>query len=363
MRVPFLDFERQPDTHDALVKAAERVIRSGRYIGGTEVESIESRVADYCGIHHAIGTSSGTDALLVTLMALGIGPGDEVIVPDFTFVSPASCVLRLGATPVFVDIDADSFNMLPQAAETAITDRTAAILVVHLFGQLADMERLNAIAHRHGIPIVEDAAQAIGAFQRGEHAGGFGIAGCFSFYPTKNLGACGDAGMVVTNDDSLAGRVRLLRNHGASPKYHYPYLGGNFRLDALQAAFLNVRMDTLEDETRARIRNAEHYMNRLSDANLVLPAIKRYNDRHTFHQFCVRLNDRERVRDALSNAGVDTQIYYPEVLSEQPAFDNARARSTPEAHLTATQILALPIFGDLRSEELDYVCDVILKNA
>lgn len=361
MRVPFLDFEREDaEVFEAMRAATEDVLRSRQYIGGPVVAGFESSFAEYCGATHAIGVSSGTDALLVSLMALDIGPGDEVIVPDFTFFSPAGCVARLGAKPVFVDIDADSFNMLPEAVEPAITDKTACIIPVHLFGQMADMEKLVAIAGERDIPIVEDAAQAVGSRQHGAHAGTVGIAGCFSFYPTKNLGAAGDGGMVITNDDEFAARVRLLKNHGAHPKYHHLEVGGNFRLDAIQAAVLEVRLGYLDRWTEMRRENAARYDMLLAAADVVLPNTSRFNDAHTYHQYCIRSRSRGALRARLAEAGVDTMIYYPSTLSEQPAFEGIGTRSTPEAHLTATEILALPIFPQLAHKELEYVCDLIL---
>ncbi len=359
MKVPFFDFEREDDeVLDAMREACDRVLRSRRYIGGPEVAAFEERFAAYSAAEHALGVSSGTDALLVTLMALGVGPGDEVILPDLTFFSPAGCVARLGATPVFVDIDADSFAILPEAVEPAITERTAAIIAVHLFGQMADMQRLVDIGNSHEIPVIEDAAQAVGARQRGHHAGTLGIAGCFSFYPTKNLGAAGDGGMVITDDDELADRIRLLKNHGARPKYHHLEVGGNFRLDAIQAAILAVRLEHLERWTDLRRQNARLYLELLDDASVVLPNTKPYNGPHTYHQFCIRSHERDALKIRLQEAGIGTMIYYPSTLSDQPAFDGLAKRSTPEAHLTAAEILALPIFPHLTPREIEYVADV-----
>lgn len=360
MRVPFFDFEREEDeVLERMHEACGQVLRSRRFIGGPGVAHFEQKFAEYCGAEHAIGVSSGTDALLVSLMALGIGPGDEVIVPDFTFVSPAGCVVRLGATPVFVDIDADSFNILPEAVEPAITEKTRAIIAVHLFGEMADMTKLQRIAEEKGILILEDAAQAIGATQRGSHAGTIGAVGCFSFYPTKNLGGAGDGGMVITDDDALAERIRLLKNHGARPKYHHIEVGGNFRLDAMQAAILDVRLDYLDRWTGLRRENARRYQMLLADADVVLPNSRSYNGPHTYHQFCIRSSQRDALRERLAAAGVDTMIYYPSPLSEQPAFADAIHRPSAEAHLAASQILALPIFPHLSPEEIEYVAEMI----
>jgi dTDP-4-amino-4,6-dideoxygalactose transaminase len=351
--IPLLDLQGQYRPLRAeLLAAITRVCDSQYFIGGPEVEGFEREIADLLGVRHAVGLSSGTDAILVALMALGIGTGDEVIVPTFSFFATAGCVSRLGATPVFVDIDPHTCNIDPAQATAAITPRTRAIIPVHLYGQCADMDPLLAAAARAGIPVIEDAAQAIGARYHGRQAGSMGAAGCFSFFPSKNLGAFGDAGLLTTNDDKLADEVRLLRNHGAHPKYFHKRIGGNFRLDALQAAVLRVKLPYLERWTEGRRRNADRYdglfrASRVAD-RIVLPA-RAPECRHIFNQYTIRVAERDAVRARLDKAGIGTEVYYPVPFHLQECFASLghRRGDFPASEAVAAGTLALPIYGEL----------------
>ena len=380
-RVPLLDLRRSPPGLDhELARAFQRVLESGHYILGPEVEAFESECAAYVGAKHAIAVSSGTDALLVALMALGVGAGDEVVCPTYSFFATAGVIFRLGARPVFVDSQAADFNLDPSQLEAALSERTRAIVPVHLFGQCADMTAISAIAARRGIPIIEDAAQAIGAEHsssgdipqpEGRRAGTFGAFGCFSFFPSKNLGALGDAGLVTTDDPARAEAVRVLRSHGGKPKYHHAVVGGNFRIDALQAALLRVKLPRLDAATERRQANAAHYTRELlkrgiacvgpgADAGvrIVLPPASR--GRHVVNQYVIVLpgqGERDRVRNVLAQRGVGTEIYYPLPLHLQPCFAHLGygPGDFPVAERLATESLALPIFPELTPDELDYV--------
>ncbi len=334
-----------------------RVLDRSQYVLGPEVEKFEDRFAELVGAEHAIGVSSGTDALLAALMAMGIGPGDEVITSPFTFVAPAQAIARLGATPVFVDIDPVTFGLDADAVEAAVGPRTAGIVPVHLFGQCADMTALTEVAERHDLFVVEDAAQAVGASHADRHAGTFGDCGCFSFFPTKTLGAFGDGGMVVTDDDMLARELRRIRHHGAEPKYVHHRLGGNFRLDALQAAILDVKLDHLDAWLERRCANADAYAARLPDA--IQPRVAPAND-HAWHQYVVRVAERDSVRDRLWSDRIETGVYYPSTLDGQPCFQDGAARVVgplEEAHRAAREVLALPVFAELTEQERDWVID------
>jgi len=366
MAVPLLDLQAQNGPlRDAILAAITRVADSQRFIGGPEVESFEREVAAHLGVGHAVGLSSGTDALLVAFMALGIGPGDEVITPTFSFFATAGCVSRVGAVPRLVDVDPETYNVDPAAVEAAITPRTKAIVPVHLYGQCADMDPLLAIAKRAGVAIVEDAAQAIGASYKGRPAGSMGEVGCFSFFPSKNLGAFGDAGMLTTNDDALAHEVRLLRNHGAEPKYFHKRIGGNFRLDALQAAVLRVKLPHLDAWTEARRRNAERY-DRLFAARGggVRPPVRARDCRHIFNQYVIRVSGRDALRAALDARGIGTEVYYPVPFHLQECFQplGYRRGAFPVSEAAAAEALALPIYGELTEaqqiEVVDAVCSL-----
>lgn len=361
VRVPLLDLHAQyAPMRDEVLAALARVADSQQFILGAEVDAFERDLAARLEVDHAIGVSSGTDALLAVLMAIGIGPGDEVITPTYSFFATAGCIARLGGTPVFVDIDPDTFNATAAAVERAITPATRAIVVVHLFGLVADMTALKTVADRAGVPIVEDAAQAIGARVGERQAGSLGAAGCFSFFPSKNLGAFGDAGLVTTDDAALAREVRLLRNHGMEPKYHHARIGGNFRLDAIQAAVLRVKAPHLDAWTDARRRNAERYRQLAGEfdltGDLVLP-IEPAGYRHIYNQFVIRTERRDALRAHLAEHQVGTEIYYPVPFHRQACFQAfVREGDTfPHADRAAATSLALPIYGELTVEQQRHV--------
>jgi dTDP-4-amino-4,6-dideoxygalactose transaminase len=359
--IPLADLSAQHAPLRAeLVAAFERVLDSEQFILGPEVSAFESEVARYLQVEHALGVSSGTDALLLALMALGIGPGDEVIVPAFSFFATAGCVARLGARPVFADIEPGTFNLdLARVAER-IGPNTKAIMPVHLYGQVCDLQALRALCAARGLYLVEDAAQALGAGSADLRAGSVGEFGCFSFFPTKNLGALGDAGLLVARDATWAKRARLLRAHGAEPKYHHALLGGNFRLDALQAAFLRVKLPHLNAWTAARQRNAEHYDRLFREAalpaDLLTTPVRRYAG-HIFHQYVLRSSRRDALLAHLRAHGIACEVYYPVPLHLQPCFAylGQSAGSCPEAERAAREALALPIHPELAPGQIERV--------
>jgi dTDP-4-amino-4,6-dideoxygalactose transaminase len=355
-----------------IVGAIERVLDSSRFILGPEVERLEERIATYSGARFAVGVSSGTDALLVGLMALGIGQGDEVITSAYSFFATAGTIARLGATPVFVDIDPATYNIDPALIEPVISPRTKAIVPVHLFGQCAEMAPITQLAAGRDLAIVEDAAQAIGAeYRDGRRAGSIGQFGCLSFFPSKNLGALGDAGMVLTNDAELAEKVRALRVHGSKSKYHHSSVGGNFRLDEIQAAVLNVKLDHLDAWTAARQQNARHYVTMfkesavLSDVPIGLPVAAYAHCGLTYHhiynQFVIRTPRRDELRRYLAANGIDTEIYYSVPLHLQECFRylGYRSGSFPVAESAAAATLAIPVDVGLNREAQAYVVETI----
>lgn len=373
--IPLLDLKTQYAAIRAEIRAAiDRVADAQHFIGGPEVEALEQEVAAYSGCRFGIGVSSGTDALLVALMALDLRPGDEVITTAYSFFATAGSIYRLGGRPVFVDINPLTYNIEPAQIEAAITDRTRAIIPVHLFGQMADMDPIMAIARRHDLIVIEDAAQAIGAEYRGRRAGSIGHFGCFSFFPSKNLGAFGDGGMITTSDPELAHKARLLRNHGAEPKYYHKLVGGNFRLDALQAAILRVKLKYLDGWTAARQRNAERYRRLFTAAGLAdpqspipgpqtpiaLPTDMGYG-RHIYNQFVIRAARRDAVMAELKARQIGHEIYYPVPLHLQECFVGLgyRPGDLPESEAAARETLALPIYGELTEEMQAAVVEAI----
>jgi dTDP-4-amino-4,6-dideoxygalactose transaminase len=352
-----------------LLAAFARIIDSQQFVLGAEVQALEEEVAQYASVKHAIGCASGSDALLLALMALDIESGDEVITSPFTFFATGSAIARVGARPVFVDIDAPRYNIDPARVEAAITARTKAIIAVHMYGQCADMDPLLEIAARHELPLVEDAAQAIGAEDRGRRAGAMGRIGCFSFYPTKNLGAAGDAGMVTTSDDDLAARLRALRVHGGVTEYYHAEIGVNSRLDAIQAAALRVKLPHLDSWSNARLERAKRYTSLLKDANLsyeLQPPSIRPEARHIFHQYVVRApRHRDLLMSHLAECGIGTRIYYPVPLHLQECFSylGYRERDFPEAEGASLETFALPIYPELTDEQQDYVVECLQKFA
>ncbi|MGH7361532.1 MAG: DegT/DnrJ/EryC1/StrS family aminotransferase [Candidatus Methylomirabilales bacterium] len=337
--------------------AVARVLASGSFILGAEGEALEAELAAYCGCRYGVALASGTDALHLTLRAAGIGPGDEVILPAFTFIATAEAVSYLGAIPVFCDVDPRTFTLDPKRAEEAITPRTRALLPVHLYGLPADLETLGALAARHGLALIEDAAQAIGAERGGRRAGSVGLAGCLSFYPTKNLGAYGDAGMVVTNDATIVARIRQLRNHGSQGRYHHEEVGFNSRLDELQAAILRVKLRHLDRWTERRRQIAAAYTAELAATPLTLPA-EPAGTRHVYHQYTVRPPERDRLHEALNAAGIRSMIYYPVPLHRQRAYAplGYGEGSLPESERAARQVLSLPCYPQLTDGQVERVC-------
>lgn len=357
--VPLLDVNRgNAPLRDEIIAALTRVVDSGRFLFGPDVQQLEKSIAERCEVEHAIACASGSDALLLALMALDIADYDEVIVPSFTFFATASAVTRLGATPVFVDIEPATFNMDPACLKAAITPRTKAIIPVHLFGQCADMTSIMGIAGAHNIPVIEDAAQAIDAKHGGKPACSFGDIGCLSFYPTKNLGGMGDGGMLTTNNAQLAERLRLFAAHGMNPRYHHRVVGINSRLDTLQAAVLNVKLQKLHEWTAARTANAERYHEGLTASglhhSLGLPLALTGNN-HVWNQYTIRVPNGQRnsVKQRLAEAGVGSEVYYPIPLHLQECFRTLgyRAGSLPETERAADEVLSLPIFPELTAAE------------
>jgi dTDP-4-amino-4,6-dideoxygalactose transaminase len=369
MAVPLLDLNAQNLPLEAELKAAfERVLRSGQFILGPEAVAFEKEIAQFIGVKHALGVSSGTDAILLALMALEIKAGDEVICPTYTFFATAGCVARSGATPVFVDSLPDSFNVDPADIARKMTSRTKAIIPVHLFGQCAEMDPILAIAKEKGIRVIEDGAQALGTSFKNRQAGTMGDFGTFSFFPSKNLGGFGDSGLLITNDDALAERATLLRTHGSKPKYYHKFVGANFRMDPLQCALLRVKLPRYNDYTQRRQANADYYTEKLSTlpgvgSKLILP--KAEKDRaHIWNQYTLRVTGPGR-RDSLKNhlgaQKVGTEIYYPVPMHQQECFAYLATKkdSLPVANRLAEEALSIPIFPELKREQLDEVIGAI----
>jgi len=388
--VPLLDLKGQYSAIREEVRAGiDRVADSQQFILGPEVEALEEEIADYSQCAFAIGVSSGSDALLVALMAIDLKPGDEVITTPFTFFATSGAIARLGGKPVFVDIDPLTFNIDPTKIEAAINDRTRAIIPVHLYGQIAEMDAIMEIAHHHDLYVIEDAAQAIGAEYQGRRAGSIGDLGCFSFYPSKNLGGFGDGGMVTSGDSELADRIRLLRNHGETPKYYSRVIGGNFRLDAIQAAVLRVKLKYLDQWTKARQRNAALYRDLFAEAELgirpeslahlqtdvnsngaasalsemrgvVLPT-EAANRRHVYNQFVIRSGQRDALMAFLKERQIGTEIYYPVPAHLQECFvdGGGKVGDFPISECAAEETLALPIYPELTKEMLSTVVSAI----
>ena len=390
MKVPLLDLKAQLSyLENDLLEAVTRVVKSTRYIQGPEVESLEQEIAKYCGVGHGVGVTSGTDALLVCLMALGIGPGDQVLTTPYSFFATMGVILRLGAEPIFADIDPVSFNIAPGKVEELLSKdrdkRIKAMIPVHLYGQCAEMDKLLSLANQFKVPIIEDAAQAIGAeypwaegqSQSFRRAGSMGLAGCFSFFPSKNLGGIGDGGMVVTQDSEFAEKVALLRNHGAYPKYYHQLVGGNFRLDPIQAAALRVKLPHLDSWHRQRRKNAHRYNTLFSsttllDAGLVRTPVKVFEQKddgqapmpltHIFNQYVIRVERRDQLIKWLSENQIGCEIYYPVPLHRQECLGKAIANHhCPQAEAAAHETLALPIYPELTEEMQAYVVEKIVQ--
>jgi dTDP-4-amino-4,6-dideoxygalactose transaminase len=380
MNVPLLDLKAQFTSIKEEINAAiAEVLESQQFILGPKVQECEQAIAKYSQCSHAVGVSSGTDALLICLMAEGIGSGDEVITTPYTFFATAGAIARVGAKPVFVDIDPVSYNLDASQIEAKVTRHTRAIIPVHLYGQMADMDSVMRIAEKHKLVVIEDAAQAIGAEDNGRRAGSVGHYGCFSFFPSKNLGAAGDAGMVVTNDASCAENLVRLRAHGSEPKYYHQVIGGNFRLDALQAVVVSVKLRHLDDWTAARQRNAARYDRLFAESGLKVADTSRgssrtsgggtadlcvpkvVTSRHIFNQYIIRVSRRDKLKAALESKGVGAEIYYPVPLHLQECFSHLgyAAGSLPESERAANETLALPIYPELGDHQARYVVQCV----
>ncbi len=370
MTIPLLDLCAQYNSIRSEVQAAVlKILESQQFILGSEVEALEEEIAAYSQCRYGVGVSSGTDALLIALMSIDIKPGDEVITSPYTFFATAGCAARLGAKPVFVDIDLRTFNIDVSKIEAAITPRTRAIIPVHLYGQMAEMDTLMGIAQEHKLYVIEDAAQAIGAEYKGRRAGGMGHLGCFSFFPSKNLGGIGDGGMVVTNDSDLARRLSLLRSHGAEPKYYHRLMGGNFRLDAIQAAVLRVKLKYLDAWTQARQNNGEVYRRLFIEAGLcqipndsfvILPFVD-VARLHIYNQFVIRVKQRDSLMAYLNEHKIGTEVYYPIPLHLQEIFSSLEYHlgDFPASECAAAESLALPIYPELTYEMQREVVETI----
>ena len=369
MKVPLLDLKAQHDPiRKDLLAAMEEVLDQNNFILGKEVEELEKHVAAYSGTRFAVGVSSGTDALLASLMALDIKAGDEVITTPLSFFATVGAIVRLGATPVFVDIDPVSYNLDPDKLESAVTARTRAIIPVHLYGQCADMTPILELAAIHKLEVLEDAAQAIGAeYRDGRRAGAMGLAGCLSFFPSKNLGGFGDGGMIVTNDEEFARQLRILRVQGGKPKYHHGIIGGNFRLDTMQAAVLNVKLPYLDRWTALRQEHADLYEKLFGElnVNVGLPraiyrqtGVRHY---HIYNQFVIGVPKREALRDYLKTKGIGTEVYYPVPLHLQQCLKylGHHEGEFPQAERAASELMALPIYPELTEDQQHYVVQTI----
>ncbi len=365
MRVPLYDLQTQNGSLKAQMLAAfGEVVDHARFVMGGEIEAFEAEMAAWCGAPHALAVSSGTDALLLALMAHDVGPGDEVIVPAFTFFATAGVVHRLGATPVFVDIDPKTFNLAPARVEEAVTPRTKGVVPVHMYGRCAPMAEILEIADRHGLFVVEDAAQAAGSRTGAGVAGAMGDAGCFSFYPTKNLSALGDAGMVVARDDARAERMRRLRIHGSPDNSLYSEVGGNFRMDTVQAAVLSIKLERLDGWNAKRCANARKYQAMFASAGIAgerftPPAIP--EEGHVFHQYVVRTPERAALQAHLSASGIGSGVYYPAPLHLHPCFTGYQEGDLPESEAAAAEVLSLPVYPELSGKSIELVAEAVIR--
>lgn len=369
MQVPLFDLKSQfAPIRDEVRAAVDRVFESQGFVLSEEVSALEAEVAAYCQTKYAIGCASGSDALILALMSLGLGPADEVITSPFTFFATGSAITRFGARPVLVDIDPSTYNIDPALAAKAVTGKTRAIVPVHIYGQCADMDSLLELGEQKRVPIIEDAAQAIGAKDRGRRAGSMGTIGCFSFYPSKNLGGAGDGGMIVTNDPDHAGRLRMLRVHGEEKRYYHRCIGINSRLDSLQAAVLRVKLPHLDEWIAGRQHRAERYASMFAEAGLaefIEPPYVRADASHVFHLFVIRVRDgkRDALLDHLKNAGVGSGVYYPVPLHLQECFSylGYKLGDFPISEAASAETLALPVYPELTDEQQDYVVDAITR--
>jgi dTDP-4-amino-4,6-dideoxygalactose transaminase len=360
-KLPLLDLKLQYETIKGEIRqVVDEVLESGNYIMGPVVSEFEQSIAKYCGVKNAIGVANGTDALLLTLDALGIGPGDEVITSPFTFFASAEVISQVGAKPVFVDIEADTYNMDVSKLEEAITDKTKAIIPIHIFGQPVDMDRINNIAEKYNLYVIEDACQAIGSTYQGKQAGSMGVAGCFSFFPTKNLGGYGDGGLIVTNDDELAKKIKILRVHGSNPKYHHSMIGYNSRLDSIQAAMLNVKLKYIDEWNQKRREKAAYYDNALNELPIQLPVVK-IGREAVYHLYIIQTQYRDELMEYLKEHGIDSGVYYPIPLHLQEVYKDLgyQKGDYPISETSSLGTMALPLYPELTQEDQDYVIHIV----
>ena len=363
MKVPLLDLKAQYATlQDEILAAVSDVLESQRCIGGPKVAELEQKIARLSECRFAVGTSSGTDAILNSLMSLQVGAGDEVITTPFTFFATVGCIVRTGAKPVFVDVEPKTYNINPDLIDRAVTRRTKAIMPVHLFGQMADMDPVMEIANKRDLVCIEDAAQSITSTYKGRKAGSIGTVGCFSFFPSKNLGGAGDGGMIVTNNEDVYNRLKIMRNHGSNPKYYHKFVGGNFRLDPIQAAVLLVKLPHLDDWSATRRRNATFYDERFGGTAVQTPYISA-DCVSTYNQYVIRVPERDSLVAYLREKNVGCEIYYPRPAHLQECFGNLgyKKGDFPESEKASREVLAIPIYPELTDQMKDYVVNNVLS--
>ena len=361
MNIPMVDLKGQYESLKSEIDSAVlQALSETRFILGPNVQAFDQEAADYLGVKHAISCASGTDALHLALLAAGIKAGDEIITTAFTFIATGEAIRYIGAVPVFVDIDEHSLNLDSRLVSAAITDKTRAILPVHLFGQPADMDELQAVADEYDLLVIEDCAQSFGSRYRGKMTGNIGCVSAFSFFPSKNLGCFGDGGMIATNDDQIAGQIKLLRNHGSSQQYHHDVIGYNSRLDELQAVILRIKLKYIDDYNAKRLAVAKAYNERLAESGFETPVIPDDRD-HIFHQYTLLCDDRDALREVIIAEGVSCAVYYPIPLHRQRAFDDSDAPELPITENTAARCLSLPIFPEMTEDQIETVCDAVLK--
>ena len=361
MNIPMVDLKGQYEILKSEIEPALlQALSESCFILGPNVQAFELEVADYLEVRHALGCASGTDALHLALLTAGIKPGDEIITTAFTFVATGEAIRYLGAIPVFVDIQADTLNIDPQQVKAAVTDRTRAILPVHLFGRAADMDELQAIAEQHDLLIIEDCAQSFGSGYRGRMTGTIGQVGAFSFYPSKNLGCYGDGGLIATNDDEIAQQIRIYRDHGSSQRYHHDVIGYNSRLDELQAVILRIKLRHIDEFNQNRLRVALTYNKLLADTELELPAIPDDRD-HVFHQYTLLTDNRDQLRDSVLSQQIACAIYYPVPLHRQKAFSDTNITALPVTDIISQRCLSIPIFPEMTEQQVVTVCEAILS--
>ena len=363
MQVPMLDLKAQYATlKDEILTAVTEVLESQRCVHGPKIVELEEKIAAMCDCKFAVGATSGTDAILNSLMSLDIGPGDEVITTPFTFFATAGCIARTKATPVFVDIDPRTYNINPELIDRAVTDKTKAIVPVHLFGHMADMDQIMKIATEHNLAVIEDAAQSITSTYKGKKAGRIGTVGCFSFFPSKNLGGIGDGGMIVTNEKDLYERIKAMRNHGQTSQYHYKYIGGNFRLDPIQAAAILVKLPYLDKWSQARRNNAAYYNKKFTDTVVQTPYVNP-DCVSIYNQYVIRVPRRDEVLAHLKDKNIGCAVYYPLGLHLQECFKylGHKTGDFPETEKAAKEVMAIPVYPELTDEMKDVVVDTILS--